>query len=117
MMNGQLYYLNEDECFFKLKLKKNDQSLYIRLTEDLTCYRYHKRNEFENEDIALMDYSCYHLHVSIRKYDDNNSKCFLIDTKRSGNNRLLVYGYGDKNVGWNDYKDANDCVLFYFTKK
>jgi len=118
MMNGQLYYLNEDECFFKLKLKQNHQSLYIYLVEDITGYRNNSYNVFEflNEDIVLWICSSYYrLYVSIRKHDQKNSKCFLIDTKQSGNNLLM--GYGGENVGWNDYKDANDCVLFYFTKK
>jgi len=115
MKNGELHNLSEDECFFKLKLKRNCQSLYIFLVEDLTGIRNHPHNEFANEDIVLQDwFSFYRLYVSIRKYDKKNSKCFLVDTKRSGNNRLLVYG---ENVGWNDYKDENDYVIFYFTKK
>ena len=59
--------------------------------------------------------SHYSLFVSIRKHDEKNSKGFLIDTKRTGNNRLLEYD--GNNIGWNGYKDFNDCVLFYFTKK
>ena len=120
MKIGQLYFLNEEECFFKLHLQVNYQSLRIRLVEDLTDYRNDENSVFENEDIVLLDWSpsWYVLFVSIRKHDEKNSKGFLIDTKRSANNRLLEYdGYGDVNVGWNDYKDCNNCLLFYFTKK
>ena len=121
MKIGQLYFLNEEECFFKLRLQINYQKLFIELLENITRHRNYKFKVFESEDIVLRDYwsSCYDLYVSIRKHDEENSKCFMIDTKRSGNNLLLEYGYGygDGNVGWNDYKDCNDCVLFYFTKK
>ena len=121
MTIGQLYFLNEEECFFKIRLQKNYQTLSIFLVEDIARRRNDKRNVFENEDIVLKDCWYYHLCVSIRKHDEENSKCFLIDTKQSGNSRLLEYdGYsdfGDVNYGWNDYKDCNDCVLFYFTKK
>ena len=118
MKIGQLYFLNEEECFFKIRLQKNCQYLYIFLEKDIADHRNNRINVFENEDIVLQDCSSsswYHLYVSIRKHDETNSKGFLIDTKRSGNNRLLEYGYG--NVGWNEYKDFNDCLLFYFTKK
>ena len=118
MKIGQLYFLNEEECFFKLHLQVNHQELYISLVEDLTRYRNDEYNVFENEDIVLRDCSWsswYNLCVSIRKHDEKDSKGFLIDTKRSGNNRLLEYD-GD-NIGWNEYKDFNDCLLFYFTKK
>jgi len=122
MKNGELYFLNEDECFFKLKLQRNRQSLRIYLVEDLTRHRNDPINEFENEDIVLMDLSCYYyLYVSIRKHDEKNSKCFLIDTKQSGNNRSMVYSggcnYGWDDYEWNNYKDENDYVIFYFTKK
>ena len=111
MKIGQLYYLNEEECFFKIRLQKNHQYLFISPVEDITRYR---NNEYK--DIVLRDWSSlYDLFVSIRKHDQKNSKGFLIDTKRNGNNRLLKYG--DGNIGWNEYKDFNDCVLFYFTKK
>ena len=123
MRNGELHYLNEDACFFKLHLQKNKRTLRIYLVENIFRLRYRndELNVFENEDIVLRDrsswLSCYSLFVSIRKHDQKISKGFLIDTKRSGNNRLLEYGGGrDKNIGWIDYKDCNDCVLFYFTK-
>ena len=38
MTIGQHYYLNEKERFFKLRLQKNYQTLYIRLVEDLAYY-------------------------------------------------------------------------------
>ena len=121
MTIGRLYFLNKEECFFKIRLQKNHQELYICLVKDIAHYRNHEFNVFEYEDIVLKDYwssfDWYHLCVSIRKHDEKNSKGFMIDTKRSANNRLLEYGYGVGNVGWNDYKDCNDCVLFYFTKK
>ena len=118
MTIGQLYYLNEKECFFKLRLQQNYRTLFIRLVKDLADYRNNKNNEFENEDIVLWDSSSwyYALYVSIRKHDVNNSKGFMIDTKRSENNRLLKYGYNDNN-GLNDYKDSNDCVFFLFNKE
>ena len=116
MTIGQLYFLNEEECFFKIRLQKNHQSLFIYLVENIARHRNNGSNVFVNEDIVLEGCLSYYLYVSIRKHDEKNSKCFLIDTKRSGNNRLLKYG-GYGNIGWNDYKDCNDCVIFYFTKK
>ena len=117
MTIGQLYFMNEEECFFKIRLQKNNQYLRIYLVEDIARYRNDEYNVFEYEDIVLgVCSSCYVLFVSIRKHDQKNSKGFLIDTKRSGNNRLLEYG-DDYNIGWNEYKDFNDCLLFYFTKK
>ena len=111
--------MNEEECFIKIRLQKNHRTLRIHLVKNITHHRNNKRNVFENEDIVLRDLSPwswhYDLFVSIRKHDEENSKGFMIDTKRSGNNRLLKYR-GDGNV-WNDYKYCNDCVLFYFTKK
>ena len=115
MKIGQLYFMNEEECFFKIRLQKNHQYLRISLEKDIARRRNHENNVFENEDIVFWDWSsCYYLYVSIRKHDEKNSKGFLIDTKRTGNNRLLKY---DGNIGWNEYKDFNDCLLFYFTKK
>ena len=118
MTMGQLYFLNEEECFFKIRLQKNYRPLRISLVKDITRHRNNELNVFENEDIVLWDWSSwYSLFVSIRKHDETNSKGFLIDTKRSGNNRLLGYGFGGNNIGWKEYKDFNDCLLFYFTKK
>ena len=39
MKIGQLYYLNEKECFFKLQLQQNDKELFISLEEDVALHR------------------------------------------------------------------------------
>ena len=59
----------------------------------------------------------YKLVVSIRNYDERNTKCFLIDTKQSGRNRSLQYGYDYNDIELNNFKDVNGHVMFYFIKK
>ena len=56
MTIGQLYFLNEEECFFKIRLQKNHQELYISLVKDIARERNHEYNVFVNEDIVLKDY-------------------------------------------------------------
>lgn len=127
MKNGQFYYLNEDECFFKLHLRRNSQAFYIYLAEDLQRFRTDPENVFTNENIVLKDSSCdvirflstcYYLFVSIRNFKCEDSKCFLVDTKQSENNLLMKYGlHGNENIEWNEYNDVKGCVIFYFTKQ
>ena len=113
---GLLHRLNEGECFFKLRLQRNHRQLYISLQQDVTHFRNHEKKVFENKKIVLSYWSsCYHLFVSIRNYDENNTKCFLIDTKNR-HNRSLRYGSGN-NIEWEKYKDGNGEVIFYLTKK
>ena len=67
----QLYFLSEEKCF-QLLIQRNIRRLFIYLEEDITFYRNDERNEFENEDIVLVDESHYFLYVSIRKHDEND---------------------------------------------
>lgn len=55
--------------------------------------------------------------MSIKKYDEDNSKCFLIDTKNTKNNQLMKYGLNvNYNIKLNNYKVGNDEII-YFIKK
>ena len=54
MTIGQLYFMNEEECFFKLRLQKNHLELYIRLVEDIARLRNDEFNVFVNEDIVFV---------------------------------------------------------------
>ena len=119
-MMCDVFYRIDAVSYTHLRAHETDSYLVCRLLleKNITRHRNHEYNVFENEDIVLWDcspWSYYSLFVSIRKHDEKNLKGFLIDTKRTGNNRLLEYD-GD-NIGWKDYKDCNDCLLFYFTKK
>ena len=117
MDHAQVYNINEDECLLKLRLQRNYESLYIYLVEDVTECRNHSRTVFENEDIVLLDGSTWCLvFVTIRKYDDDNSKCFLVDTKQTDNNQLMEYRSYNRNIEWNKYKNGNDVIIFYFKK-
>ena len=54
---GQLYFLKEEECFFKIRLQKNSQYLRISPVKDITDYRNNGNNVFENEDIVSVSYT------------------------------------------------------------
>ena len=115
---GQIHYLNEGEYFFKLELKRNHRFLYIHLDKDLTQHRKEPNNVFSNKNIVLWGgLTSYHLYVSIRRLDEKNSKCFLIDKSHSGNNLFMTYDFGNRIFEWDRYKDRNDEVIFHFTKE
>ena len=116
---GQLFHINDNECFFKLRIQRNHQMFYIYHVDDVANLR-KKRTEFSNEFVILRSVywrSFYHLYVSIA-----NCQCFIVNTKMCGENRLLKFGGnslfgGNYSINWNLYKNENDEVIFYFKKK
>ena len=116
MKNGQLLHINDDECFFKLRLERNHRELFIQHRDDVTS-RHKKHTVFENDVVALDDvlpFSRYYLRVRIENYDEC-AQCFLINTKECGKNLLLEYGdVGNKDIEWKLYKNENNEVVFYF---
>ena len=119
---GQLFHINDNECFFKLRLQRNYRKFRINHRDDVTDYR-NEDTEFTNDVVALNDGrssggSGYELHVAIEKYDMNNCRSYVINVKECGKNHLLKYGYGyNVDIRWELYKNKNDEVIFYFNKK
>ena len=113
--NGQLFYINDNECFFKLRLKRNRRYFNIFHRDDVTRYRGEK-TKFTNDVVVLHDgSSCSGLYVAIEKYDEKNCRCYLVNAKECGKNRLLEYD-GNLNIRWELYKNKNNDVIFYFKK-
>ena len=113
---GQLFHINDNECFFKLRLQRNDQKFYIGDVGDVTFYR-NNLTTFENDVVALFDLEdCYQLCVAIEKYDDVNCRSYVINVKECGKNRLLKHGDCNVDIRWELYKNGNNEVIFYFKK-
>ena len=114
---GQLFHINDNECFFKLRLQRNDQEFVIYHVDDVTCYR-NDHTKFKNDVVALQDRSSlgYSLFVAIEKYYRNNCRCYVINVKECGKNRLLEHGDWKVDIRWELYKNKNDEVIFYFKK-
>ena len=116
---GQLFHINDNECFFKLRIQQNNRGFFISHVNDVTRYR-NNFTKFTNDVVTLDDgWSWYDLlFVAIEKYDDVNCRSYVINVKECGKNRLLEYG-GDCNddIKWELYKNKNDEVIFYFNKK
>ena len=88
----------------------------------MTMVKRSKIKIFNNDVIALENHgSFYDLCLSIEKYDNKNSQCFLVDITNSGGNRLLkcCYGYYKSNIidDWKHYQNDKGEVLFYLNKK
>ena len=112
---GQLFHINNNECFFKLRLRQNHRQFIIKHVDDVTRYR-NKGTIFINDVVVLEDRSWYcHLYVEIEKYDKNNCRCYVINVKECGKNRLLRYG-NNEDIKWELYKNENHDVIFYFNK-
>ena len=113
---GQLFHINDNECFFKLRIQQNDRRFYINHVDDVTGYRYNNFTKFTNDVVALNDCSsCYYLFVAIEKYDKKNCRSYVINVKECGKNHLLKHGDGN-NIRWELYKNENNDVIFYFNK-
>ena len=113
---GQLFHINDNECFFKLRIRRNHQLFYINHVDDVTRYRNNK-TIFTNDVVAL-NVGGFQLVVAIEKYDEKNCRSYVINVKECGKNHLLEHD-GDCNVDikWELYKNKNDEVIFYFNKK
>ena len=119
---GQLFHINDNECFFKLRIQRNDRKFTIIHVDDVTRYRNNEefnRTKFTNDVVALNDCSWYDsLFVAIEKYDKKNCRCYVINVKECGKNHLLKYGGGcNVDIRWELYKNGNHDVIFYFNKK
>ena len=111
---GQLFHINDNECFFKLRIQQNRRKFRIHHVDDVTSDR-NESTIFTNDVIVLYG-SCYRLSVAIKKYNEKNCRCYVINVKECGKNHLLRYGYND-DIRWELYKNVNDEVIFYFNKK
>ena len=114
---GRLFHINDNECFFKLRIQRNYREFYINHVDDVTRYR-NNNTKFANDVVALKDRSSWcNLYVAIEKYDMNNCRCYVINVKECGKNRLLKHGGVNVDIRWELYKNKNDDVIFYFNKK
>ena len=117
---GQLFHINDNECFFKLRIQRNDRKFHIQHVDDVTCCR-NKYTKFTNDVVVLIDgngSSCfYHLYVAIEKYDVKNCRSYVINEKECRKNHLLRYGVYNEDIRWELYKNNNNEVIFYFNKK
>ena len=115
---GQLFHINDNECFFKLRIQQNYRWFFIQHVDDVTRYR-NNLTKFTNDVVALEDLSWgYYLFVAIKKYDVKNCRSYVINVKECGKNHLLKYGGRNNNdIRWELYKNKNDEVIFYFKKK
>ena len=112
---GQLFHINDNECFFKLRIQRNHRVFYIFHVDDVTRYR--NKTKFTNDVVALQECSCwYQLYVVIEKYYMNNYRSYVINVKECGKNRLK-HGWNGNDIRWELYKNKNDEVIFYFNKK
>ena len=112
---GQLFHINDNECFFKLRIQRNDRQFLFQHVDDVTRYR-NEYTKFTNDVVVLNDSSwVYYLHVAIEKYDDVNCRSYVVNVKECRKNRLLEYGWND-DIRWELYKNKNDEVIFYFNK-
>ena len=114
---GQLFHINDNECFFKLRIQQNHRKFCFHHLDDVTRLR-NKVTKFTNDVVTLQDCtSCYYLCVALEKYDDVNCRSYVINVKECGKNRLLKHrGYND-DIRLELYKNKNDDVIFYFNKK
>ena len=113
---GQLFHINDNECFFKLRIQQNHRWFYFHHVNDVTRYRYNTK--FANDVVALNDSSWYVLCVAIEKYGEKNCRSYVINVKECGKNHLLKHGNdGNGDIRWEFYKNKNDDVIFYFNKK
>ena len=116
---GQLFHINDNECFFKLRIQQNNQKFYINHRDNVTRYRNYL-TKFKNDVVALYDCGSgyYALRVAIEKYDDVNCRSYVINVKECGKNSLLEYGDDwNGDIRWELYKNGNNEVIFYFNKK
>ena len=114
--NGQLFHVNDNECFFKLWLQRNHRKFYIYHVNDVIRYR-DEDTKFANDVVLLQDrWSRYHLYLKIENYDVKNCRLFLVDVEECGKNHLLEYG-GNDIYRWELYKNQKEEVIFYFKKK
>ena len=114
---GQLFHINGNECFFKLRLQQNHRRFVIEHVDDVTRYRYNTKfiNDVVALNVGLMVRSYYQLFVAIEKYDEKNCQSYVINVKECGKNHLLKYGDND-DIRWELYKNKNNDVIFYFNK-
>ena len=112
---GQLFHINDNECFFKLRIQQNYRKFRIFHVDDVTRWR-NNNTKFKNDVVALNDWSSwYYLHVAIEKYDEKNCQSYVINVKECRKNCLLKYGW-NLDIRWELYKNKNDDVIFYFKK-
>ena len=112
---GQLFHINDNECFFKLRIQRNNRKFRIYHVDDVTRYR-NEETKFKNDVITLYDgLFGYHLYVAIEKYDKKNCRSYVINVKECGKNRLLKHGR-DIDIKWELYENKNNDVIFYFNK-
>ena len=117
---GQFFHINDNECFFKLRIQRNYRWFYINHVDDITGYR-NEDTKFRNDVIVLQDCGSswgYYLNVAIEKYDEKNCRSYVVNVKECGKNHLLKCGYNwNVDIRWELYKNKNDEVIFYFNKK
>ena len=113
---GQLFHINDNECFFKLQLRRNHQKFYINHVDGVTGYR-NNFTKFANDVVVLDNIGLgYSLRVAIEKYDDVNCRSYVINVKECGKNHLLKHGGYKNDIRWELYKYGNNEVIFYFKK-
>ena len=111
---GQLFHINDNECFFKLRLQQNRPKFNIYHVDDVTRYR-NNNTKFTNDVVTLNDRSRCYLYVAIEKYDEKNCRSYVINVKECRKNRLLKHGRNG-DIRWELYKNENNDVIFYFNK-
>ena len=115
---GEIYEIDDQQVFFKLQRHKN-QKFFINHVIDVRQLQRDCRNYVVhgNDRLILLDFNDhYHLWLQIPKYDENNSQCYLFNTKEGDEKYLLKYDSND-NIQWNKYKSEKNEVLFYLKKK
>ena len=119
---GQLFHINDNECFFKLRIQQNDRKFRIYHFNDVTSDRYNENNtKFANDVVVLhvgwsFEWRSYYLYVAIEKYDEKNCRSYVVNVKEYGKNRLLKYVGCNEDIRWELYKNKNNDVIFYFKK-
>jgi len=119
---GRVYHVNENECYFKLKIKENgdeNHNLHAQFHHDLNYFQqnYAAYIMYYGEEICVLDLSGYQLNIKINGYQDQNCSLYLYHTKAGCNKRLLPLITWNENVNWVNHKSSSSSeILFHLVK-
>jgi len=118
---GRVYHVNENECYFKLKIKENgyeNHNLHAQFYHDLNLFQrsYAKYIMYYGEEICLLDLDGYQLSFKINGYQDQKCSLYLYHTIAGCNKHLLLLSTWN-NVNWVNHKSSSSSeILFHLVK-
>lgn len=122
---GYVFHVNENECYFKLKIKENGDENYnlcVRFYSNVKSLQQSNRNYlvFGSDKLCLFDCDGYVLYIrnNYRGYQERNSSIYLYHTKTGCNKRSFSCdNTWNDNMNWVNHKSSSNEILFHLVKK